>query len=122
MLSRLSPYLEPGAKIYCDDGIPAVTIPELTPGMKANAYYFSHPKWVRNWLDACHRYPEYVERWRAATGSWDGKIVVDIGCGPGNLHASVGGSPKILIGVDIARLSLQIASDSGHVPLLADAH
>ncbi len=30
---------------------------------------------------------------------------VDIGCGPGNLYATLGGSPKLLIGVDISRTS-----------------
>ena len=55
-------------------------------------------------------------------GSWDDKVVVDVGCGPGNLYASVGGSPRALIGVDISRGALEMAMQLGYTPLLADAH
>jgi ubiquinone/menaquinone biosynthesis C-methylase UbiE len=120
-LQLLNPYLDSSAEIDNIDGILTAPILNWTEGLKANAYYFSHPKWAQNWFTHVHRYPEFVERWRAATGSWDGKIVVDIGCGPGNVYASVGGSPKLLIGVDVARGSLTMAEGIGYVPLLADA-
>jgi ubiquinone/menaquinone biosynthesis C-methylase UbiE len=116
----LEPYLDSAASVENIDGILTSPVVNWTEGLKANAYYFSHPKWVRNWFTHVHRYPELVERWRVATGSWDGKIIVDIGCGPGNVYASVGGSPKLLIGVDVARGSLKIAESIGYVPMLAD--
>jgi ubiquinone/menaquinone biosynthesis C-methylase UbiE len=116
----LSPYLDSGAQVTNIDGILTAPIVNWTEGLRANAYYFNHPKWLHNWFTYVHRYPEYVERWRAAIGSWDGKIVVDIGCGPGNVYASVGGSPQLLIGVDVARGALHMAEGIGYVPLLAD--
>ncbi len=116
----LATYLKSTAEVEIIDGIPTAPIRKWTNGMRANAYYFSHPKWVSNWLNHVHRYPEFVERWRAATGPWEGKVVVDLGCGPGNVYASVGGTPKALIGVDVARGSLEIAERAGYLPLLAD--
>jgi ubiquinone/menaquinone biosynthesis C-methylase UbiE len=47
----------------------------------------------------------------AAAGVWDGKVIVDIGCGPGNLFANLGGSPTTLIGVDVAKGSLEFAKE-----------
>jgi ubiquinone/menaquinone biosynthesis C-methylase UbiE len=116
----LNPYLDSRAELTDTDGILTSPVVNWTEGLKANAYYFSHPKWVLNWFTFVHRYPEFVERWRAATGSWDGKIVVDIGCGPGNVYASVGGAPRLLVGVDVAQGSLRMAEGIGYVPLLAD--
>jgi SAM-dependent methyltransferase len=69
-----------------------------------------------------HRYPEFKARWHAVGGTWDNKIVVDIGCGPGNLFDILGGNPKVLIGVDVASGSLHWAKSLGYLPLLADAH
>jgi len=54
-------------------------------------------------------------------GSWDGKIVVDVCCGPGNLFASLGGSPRLVIGIDISKGGLQMAKQLGYIPILADA-
>jgi ubiquinone/menaquinone biosynthesis C-methylase UbiE len=48
--------------------------------------------------------------------------VVEIGCGPGNLYASLGGAPKELIGVDVSRGALKMAQQIGYTPILADAH
>jgi ubiquinone/menaquinone biosynthesis C-methylase UbiE len=48
--------------------------------------------------------------------------VVDVGCGPGNLFKQLKGEPELLIGVDVARGSLEMAEALGYVPLLADAH
>lgn len=120
-LDLLSPYLISSARVQLIEGIPTAPILNWSVGLQANAYYFSNPRWVRNWFTHVHRYPEFAERWRAATGSWYGKIVVDIGCGPGNVHASVGSSPELLIGVDVARGALDMAEQIGYVPLLADA-
>ncbi len=90
--------------------------------MRANAYYFGHPDWLRNWFERVHRYPELRERWQAVAGTWDEKVVVDVGCGPGNLFATIGGSPRALIGIDVARGALQWAAGIGYTPLWADAH
>ncbi|MBD1914324.1 class I SAM-dependent methyltransferase [Phormidium sp. FACHB-322] len=95
---------------------------ENTPSIQANSLYFSHPKWAKTYFDACHRDALFKERWQAAAGSWTGKIVVDVGCGPGNLLANLGGTPKLLIGIDIAPGSLAMAKAIGYIPLLADAH
>jgi len=105
------------------DGINVAPVSPLniTFGLGANAEYFGHEAWGKLWLDALHRDQEFIDRWSAATGSWDNKIVVDIGCGPGNIYASLGGKPKLLIGVDISYGTLKIAQKLGYMPLLADA-
>jgi ubiquinone/menaquinone biosynthesis C-methylase UbiE len=121
-ISRLSPFLKPGAQLHVEDGLPAASMPPSTPGTEANAYYFGHPTWMAGWLKYVHRYPELRQRWHATAGVWDGKVVVDIGCGPGNLFANVGGRPAVLIGIDVAKGSLRLAEELGYTPLLADAH
>jgi SAM-dependent methyltransferase len=115
-------FLDPLAEISIVDGIPTAPFARHTPGLEANAYYFGHPTWVRNWFERVHRYPQLAERWLAAGGSWHDKVVVDVGCGPGNLLAELGGRPAALIGVDVARGSLEWAARIGYLPLLADAH
>ncbi len=117
---RLQPYLKPGAKLS-GGTIPEARIPQYTEGMRANAHYFSHPKWMDDWLVSVHRYPELRDRWHAVIGSLDDKVLVDLGCGPGNLLATLGGKPKVAIGVDIANGSLERAAGVGYVPLRADA-
>ncbi|MFH7029776.1 MAG: class I SAM-dependent methyltransferase [Heteroscytonema crispum UTEX LB 1556] len=102
--------------------IPACPIPMFTKGMQANSYFFGHPQWAKEYFETSHRSETFKARWRKATGSWDDKIVVDVGCGPGNVYASVGGSPRLLIGVDISRETLQMARQVGYTPILADAH
>jgi hypothetical protein len=47
---------------------------------------------------------------------------VDIGCGPRNLFKTLGGRPALLIGIDVALVSLKLACEVGYVPLLTDAH
>lgn len=89
--------------------------------MQANAYFFGHPKWGETYFKTENRSDAFGERWRTAMGSWDDKVVVDVGCGPGNLYASIGGSPRVLIGVDISRGALKMAMQLGYTPLLADA-
>lgn len=53
---------------------------------------------------------------------WDGKVVVDLGCGPGNLFAALGGQPADIIGVDISPGALRRSRQLGYLALLADAH
>lgn len=101
--------------------IPSFPIPNVTPAIQANSYYFGHPEWAKAYFECCHRDDAFKGCWRAAMGSWDDKIVVDIGCGPGNLYASLGGSPGLLIGVDVSRGSLEMAQKIGYTPVLADA-
>ncbi len=121
-LAQLEPFLDPFAEVSLVDGIAEVPLANPSLGLKANAYYFGQPNWVRNWFECVHRYPQLRERWHAAAGTWDDKIVVDIGCGPGNLFAELGGKPAALLGVDVARGSLEWAERIGYMPLLADAH
>jgi SAM-dependent methyltransferase len=122
LLRRIAPFLKPGQKLSLIDGLPCAPFSVDTSGLRANAYYWSHPDWLQTWFHSICRYPEFKERWHALCGTWDNKIVVDIGCGPGNLFDILGGSPKILIGVDVASGSLHWAKSLGYLPLLADAH
>lgn len=101
--------------------IPSCLLPN-SPSVQANRVYFSHPRWAKTYFEACHRDLAFRERWYTAAGSWDDKIVVDIGCGPGNLYANLGGKPKLLLGVDVAEGSLKMAQNLGYTPLVADAH
>lgn len=121
--SRLKPYLASNAIVDWQTGeIPSCPIPVFTKGMHANSYFFGHPKWGKEYFEDSHRSEPFQERWNAVMGSWDDKIVVDIGCGPGNVYATVGGSPKLLIGVDVSPGALQMAAEVGYTPILADAH
>jgi SAM-dependent methyltransferase len=120
---RLSPFLREGARIdWSNEDLPVCPIRQKTTGLDANRRYFNHPEWAENYLKHCHRDDRFRSRWQAASGSWDDKIVVDVGCGPGNIFATVGGYPKLLIGVDVSHGALEIARKLGYMPLLADAH
>lgn len=106
------------------DGILSFPIQNYSRSLIANSYYFGHPVWGRNYLAVVHRDQKFQERWFAVTGSWQDKVVVDIGCAPGNVYASLCdrvGVPKLLIGVDVSRGGLAIAQELGYVPILADA-
>jgi SAM-dependent methyltransferase len=118
----LAPYIRESIDIDWTDDIPSCKIPVFTQGMAANSYFFGHPQWGREYFLHSHRSQSFQDRWMMAMGSWDNKIVVDIGCGPGNVYATVGGSPKLLIGVDISHNALKIAQDVGYTPIFADAH
>ena len=122
-LSILAAYLSPGMEIYIDREhlLPTCGIAEYSESMRANSYFFSHPIWGKEYLETSHRHEIFRSRWLAATGSWNDKIVVDVGCGPGNLYATIGGAPKLLIGVDISPGALALAERLGYTPLLADA-
>jgi SAM-dependent methyltransferase len=122
-MTSLLPYLIETAEITeQENGIYSCPIAHYTIGMQANAYLFGHPVWGEEYFKRTHRSETFRARWQKACGSWDHKIVVDIGCGPGNVYATVGGSPYLLIGVDIAQGALENAQQIGYVPLLADAH
>jgi ubiquinone/menaquinone biosynthesis C-methylase UbiE len=121
--SLLQPYVAPTADVnWEDENLPTCRIRDRTPGLEANSLYFDNPGWAQDYFDTCHRDAQFRSRWQCATGPWDGKIVVDIGCGPGNVFASVGGSPKLLIGADVSRGALEMARKVGYHPILADAH
>ncbi|BAT55552.1 Methyltransferase type 11 [Nostoc sp. NIES-3756] len=97
----------------------------LTPAIEANSYYFGHSEWSKNYFEACHRDEKFIELWQAVIGSWQGKVVVDIGCGPGNLYGSLRkfcGEPELLIGVDVSLGALKMAQKLSYTSVLADAH
>lgn len=102
--------------------IPTCKVSNWTPGMRANANFFGHKSYREKYLKTENCSQAFGDRWKAAIGSWDDKIAIDIGCGPGNLYATIGGNPKVLIGVDISRGALERAIQIGYIPLLADAH
>jgi ubiquinone/menaquinone biosynthesis C-methylase UbiE len=121
--SQLLQYLKPETILeHNTDGIFAVSIASMTPGMEANSWFFSHPEWGLRYFESENHRSRIGERWRAATGSWDDKVVVDLGCGPGNLFRCVDGHPKLLIGVDISEGALLNARNLGYTPLLSDVH
>jgi SAM-dependent methyltransferase len=128
---RLTPYLADSRVVtVTQEGIPTVPIPRWTPGMIANRDFFNHPAWAAEYFAHENVSDMLWRRYRAAmtdgqsaiNGSWDGKVVVDLGCGPGNLLACIGGKPLVAIGVDIAVNALKLARRQGYVPLLADVH
>jgi SAM-dependent methyltransferase len=121
--TQLQPYLLPTAEVdWSDPTMPCSLIRNRTSGLEANRRYFSQPEWANRYFNDCHRSEQFRQRCLAATGSWNGKVVVDIGCGPGNVFATVGGRPELLIGVDVARGSLDMARELGYLPMAADAH
>lgn len=118
----LLPYLAADIELlHTATGIPAVAIANPSSALVANQKFFNRRDWAQTYFEACHRYPGFRDRWLAATGGWDDKIVVDIGCGPGNLAAALQQAPKVLIGVDVSEGALQMAAGLGYVPLLANA-
>ncbi len=118
----LERYIDPAVAVdWSNPALPSVAIRHRTPGLEANAAYFNHPEWARNYFIYCHRSPAFRSRWQAAAGSWDDKVVVDIGCGPGNVFATVGGKPRVLIGIDVSPGALEMARAVGYTPMLADA-
>ena len=122
-LSTLWPYLKSDEQIDINQqGIPEHQISFYSEGMRANIAFLEHPDWCQYYFDTHHRAEPFRSRWLAATKSWNNKVVVDIGCGPGNVYATVGGYPKALIGVDISPRALKMAERVGYIPLLADAH
>lgn len=119
---KLAPFLASDAVLEDRDGIPADPTIVWDETLQANAHYFGQHEWMQGWLQFVHRYPEFRERWLKVAGEWDGKVLVDVGCGPGNLLKSLQHTPAIAIGVDVGVGSLRLADENGYVPLLADAH
>ncbi|MGD1942887.1 MAG: hypothetical protein ACFB0G_16415 [Leptolyngbyaceae cyanobacterium] len=85
MLQKYKPaiahYLKHTATVEQADGIACTQIApqHVTLALGANAEYFGHAQWAKSYLDACHRNSAFIERWQSAIGSWDDKVVVDIG-------------------------------------------
>lgn len=120
--STLQKYISPNDVVSFSSSIPECVIPNPSSYLLANSYYFGHPEWAKTYFETCHRSDAFKGRWIAATeGGLDDKIVVDIGCGPGNLYSILGGHPKVLIGIDVSRGALEMAQKIGYTPLLADA-
>ncbi len=119
----LSTYLISSVQIDRHKGsIPTCKIQDWSAGMLANAAFFGDPYFGKKYFELENSSRELGNRWKAAIGNWDDKIVVDIGCGPGNIYSVVGGSPQITIGVDISQGALEHAMQLGYTPVLADAH
>ena len=122
MLEEISHLLAPDQKYLTREHYYEFEIANRSKEIEANAKYFDHVDWAKEYLDYCHRSPSFVDRWQSALGDWNGKIVIDIGCGPGNIYASLAGKPQHLIGIDVAPASLKLAYDLGYTTILADAH
>jgi SAM-dependent methyltransferase len=118
----LAPYLKPDAGVQILDGLAVAPIDFKNAYTRANAVYFDNHVWASEYFRACHRDDAFKDRWQAAIGSWNDKVIVDVGCGPGNLFATLGGKPKALIGVDVSKGALGMAKEIGYMPLQADAH
>jgi len=114
-------FLDPGYSYKKEQGYIEFEI-EQTEAIESNAYYFDNPEWAKKYLTYCHRDSFFEDRWKFASGDWSDKIVVDIGCGPGNIHANLQDRPAMLIGVDVAPTSLILAAEQGYTSILADAH
>lgn len=122
MTTDISIYLKDNASFKYNGLYYEFPIQRQSESLKANAYYFGHPEWAQEYLTYCHRSETFRDRWKAAGGNWTGKVVIDIGCGPGNIQATLNESPEVLIGVDVAPKSLELAAGLGYTPVLADAN
>lgn len=118
----LTAYLKPQSGTHMENGLAVAPIDFRNRYTRANAEYYDRRVWAEGYIQSCHRDDAFKERWQRAIGTLDGKIVADIGCGPGNVFATLGGKPKVLIGVDVSRGSLGMAEKTGYTPLQADAH
>jgi ubiquinone/menaquinone biosynthesis C-methylase UbiE len=124
----LSPYLKhTNDTTLTPQNILIYPIPEWTPGMIANHDFFQHTQYATHYLNTEHRDRPLRDRYQAAIGTLNHKIVIDIGCGPGNLYRLLKGNPKIgnpkiIIGIDISENALITAQTFGYTPILADAH
>lgn len=108
--------------VFTKPGAAVSEVTHMSPGMKANAFFFSHKKWAGKYYN-CENHPGLLSaRWKQATGGWHDKVVVDMGCGPGNLARLGLGHPKLLVGVDISEGALEKAAEHGYQTLYADVH
>ncbi|QJD96962.1 class I SAM-dependent methyltransferase [Mucilaginibacter robiniae] len=122
MKAEIQQFLKEEAKFTDQGNYFEFPIHRRSQSLDANVYYFNHPEWAEEYLTYCHRSDTFKSRWQAATGDWTNKVVIDIGCGPGNIFATLQGKPKHLIGVDVAPKSLELAGNLGYTPVLADAN
>jgi 2-polyprenyl-3-methyl-5-hydroxy-6-metoxy-1,4-benzoquinol methylase len=121
--SILSEYLAPDARIDTADRVlpselhsamalnllPAILASQIShwsPGMLANSSFFGDPEFGLKYFQLENSSQAFGRRWQAAIGNWDDKIVIDVGCGPGNLYAAVGGAPRSILGIDISHGAL----------------
>jgi ubiquinone/menaquinone biosynthesis C-methylase UbiE len=121
MQSEILPFVEEGVRLHKTGSILFHPIRNPSEAIGANANYFGNREWAEEYLEFCHRDKTFQNRWLKAIGNYSDKIVVDIGCGPGNIFANFVHKPKLLIGVDVAPVSLEMAAAHGYLPLLADA-
>ena len=121
ILSSINDFLK--ADVTFEEKEDYVEFPIANPskGIRDNAYYFNNREWAEEYLKYCHRNDKFKDRWSTAVGDLSGKVVVDIGCGPGNIFATLDQKPDLLIGIDVAATSLKIASSFNYLPVLADA-
>jgi SAM-dependent methyltransferase len=118
----LPPELLSAMEIDYLPAIPAARVSHWSPGMVANSSFFGDPVFGLQYFKLENSSTAFSRRWQTAIGNWDDKTVVDIGCGPGNLYAAVGGTPRSILGIDISHGALVHARQLGYTPLLADAH
>jgi ubiquinone/menaquinone biosynthesis C-methylase UbiE len=122
----LQPYLQPLIDLTVVEGVLAESIRRWTSGKIANRDFFNRSDWATQYLANENSGSHLRDRYQAAIASWDrrgwqNKIVVDVGCGPGNVFRLLGGQPQLMIGIDIAEKSLGMSRAAGYIPLLADA-
>ena len=120
--SQLRLILKPDAAIDWSGSIPVDTKIKPENGIDAHCRYFSDQRWMKSYFDNVHRDLAFRDRWTAALGDVTDKVVVEIGCGPGNVFSTLEVKPKALIGVDVVAGALEQARATGYTPLLADAH
>lgn len=118
--NSLEDYLSCGPVEY-SDGVAVAPNLVYTPSMLANAYFFGHPIWAENYFQKRIRDERWKSRWKKVIPGWDDKIVVDIGCGFGNIYVVMGGNPSMVVGIDVSLEALKVAKKMGYTPLLADA-
>jgi ubiquinone/menaquinone biosynthesis C-methylase UbiE len=121
METTINSFFKPGIEVKKTGSYLECIITNRSKAIDANAYYFGNFEWAEEYLIYCHRSDTFKARWSAALGDWTNKVVVDIGCGPGNIFATLKGKPKILIGIDVAPTSLELATQLGYTAVLADA-
>ena len=121
MLAKIRDFFKPGTQIEQADNYLKTPVAFSSEAIIANEYYFNNYEWAEEYLKYCHRSATFKARWEAAIGDCTDKIVIDIGCGPGNIFATITKKPKILIGIDVAVNSLKMCRQFGYIPVLADA-
>lgn len=121
MLATIEPYLQANTEVLEHEHYLEFPISNPSEAIQANAHYFNQPEWAEEYLTYCHRSESFLERWQAALGDISDSIVVDIGCGPGNIFATLPAKPRLLIGIDVASTSLELARGKDYLPILADA-